>query len=1711
MASWFTRALDKVTPWNRGGELERRRKQEEEQRQRQIQSSNRSSNAPGTLRVSNAQPNQNITIPNAPQPQRPENLFAGLNQNLRIGQPQNPVLVKPNQDLRPTPPVTPGTVIKPTLTVAKPQQQDITLPDGRKLSQIPKTPQQLVDEGLNSGKSWERISNENNLNLEDVKKYSQSSRPNYGISVARPQQSAGNRIRDIFDANTEADKFRRQEGNRNKGQDKPINLVNPGNIVSRTPIVGHITKTLNTLGTQGAELIPTIGQQFATRESSAATEEYTKAVKSGDKARIAKAKQRMNDAIDRVNSYNTQEQAAHTMFEKNHGGLFNTGTLYGEDASQVGDIKTGIKDIALPTAVTALDLYTLGKGSAISDAVAQNGLKAGVRVAAPNIGKAAVGNFASGAGSTYAEGGNTGQAVKSGLINSILGLVPDIGLPALAKGFKNRVVPRVFKGKGVDPLEAAKQFDEGAVSATAEAAGQTLKPRPIRVVEPKNIPVRVGEGVAAPIPVRTPRDYGYPPIKELSGDFNFPTFEELQQIRVEGQRSAADAVNSAARPDPAIEGITRPTLTAPYQLSADAVKTAQDDAIDSYATMLRDLGEGNGTQLVPDGEAYGYGKKRTSNNYRSPGVGSGRMTKQAWRDQAEAELRAGNAEPGHQQAFDDAANPEVQSLINKGDTTAEVPLGSPIAVKSVTGIPVRDETVVPTNLPETPGTVRATEQAAPANAEAAQVAAQSPTPILPAETQAILDNPKQFNSRQVAAARNQRKMALKVAKANEDTAAAMERINTASPAAASPEGYVATGEFGKSVNGGAYQKASRAAEMSQAIQETSNMSPGDIIQTARTNQAATGGFNARDMRNVRALAESKRVLRGTPEYNELKAILKEDGTIWGQQGALRNFTMRRTASADELMNRYESKIYRLADDPTKIDGKLFDDVEAAEGVYAQARDDALMAYNRFTENPTSVNAKAYHAAQDAADKADKAAKITEYKVADKVLKGNKDVKQIRELEKMANDADLYQMDAVDASMLSGTGTFVRNLVNAGVGGVEEGLFGGAASRLSRLLTRENVGGGFGRGTLRGFREGAGNVVDASKARAGNAGFNPLRHIKNWATTGNQLGDSIIDSQVTHNTLDHYTQFLKEQGYRGRELTDRASVMARQDPDNLARTYANVARASAGLGSGITRNNKIETIVKNMISDAISFGSPNAVSEGTAKLITRMTIGFPTAIGRSTAEGVKRFTLGAPTFIKAMVTKDPAQRALFIKEGIKQAGSGSLVIPPMFYAMGQAGLITGAYPKDDPEERARWEREGISENSIKIGGAWYQLPGYLGAWAVPALFYASLGRNDGNFGAAAADTAKAVPAILPTDNINNWLDVINGRSDPGKFAAQTAASAVRAATPGGALLAEVTKAFDPTKNDTTSGTVLENFVDKVLTGLPGASNTVPNKVDDTGNVIQNPNPGQLLMGAASKVQGAGEQRSAQIGAEIDSNVKGLNNLGALSDPNLKAVLDDKEKAILDKITQGKKVNQGDIKKLQDALVKGVSQTGEDTAYLEREQYDSNLTALKLKKQLMEADKSVKPSDVKKVDTAIKRGEIYKGDKIPYDMISAYQSTSLTDWRNMGDPEDDAYNPEMYQKLWALDEAMAKAGVSYKKGDLTNQKFSAKKAGKGRGGSRGWRGSGLAASTLSSDFGTLKSGNFAPQVQAYENIDQRSGQVPIIRTVRPNIVHKVGSSG
>lgn len=1741
MASWFTKALDRVTWWDRGGEAQRRR--EEEERQRQQQQRSTPSQAPrqsssNTLRVTNTPSSARVSVDGyepEPKPEKPKNIFEDLNKNLNFNKPnnvRNPVIDAGKTRVTDRP--QPGTIVQPKLRVEnRPNTQKITLP---KFSAL--TPEEqakrILERDLNAGKSWEDIARENNFDYDAVKQYSEATRPNYGIKVERPNQSLFDRfVRDRFDANTQADMWRRQEGNAKPGaEQKDIVLKNPGNIVSRAPFVGTVTKMVNTGIAQLQQMPATAQGAWLTKMQSDVVKQMQEAQASGDGAAYLEAKYNYDRISDELKKVFGQQEQDYGRFEKNKGGLFNAGTLYDQEGARKGDAETAIKDVALPTAVAMLDAYTLGKGNMIAQGIKNNGFRATLTQPAStmfksgigrvpvagrsDVAKLALGNYLSGDLDVRAQGGSTSQAIKGGLLNTTLGSIPDIVLPALGNLFKGRILPGLRRGR-VNPADVISEADDASIAASAKALLEETKPKPIPVRAIEDIPITKVETPGQLINVRnlnTPKEL----IQDVSGGERFVTPDALVKNTVEDVRvnEAFDynKVNSVTPKEAAkVDGITPKSPEAPYKLDITEVDAAQSKIIDDYAAQLRQMGEGNGVQMVPDGEG---GYIRVTNNVRPKDFKGKRITKAMWRDEAERQLREGSADPGFQKAFTDAENPDVQSLLSKGEQAPVEDVSRPINVQQIESgkrIPVMDNTDVPVNTPETPGKVRVSTATAPANEKAAQVAAKTPV-ALPTETQEILANPKKFTKRQVAAARNQRKLARAYAKAQEDTAAAMERIDTASPARQSDEGFVPTGEFKKGKNGNIYEKSYKAEEMAQGIKETSQMSPGDVIQTARNNKVQNGVYTPRDIRNVEALIEARRVQRGTPEFVEMQKILKESGSDWGKIGAFRQSTkMRRSASANELISRFETKIYSLAEDPTKIDSKLFDKIDAAETAFVEARDKAMEAYNRFTENPTTANAKAYHAAQDLADRTDIEAKQSEYLVAKQALKGNKDIKQVRALQKLASDADLGKMDYVDSAMLSSTGTMFRNFVNSLPGAVEEGIFGKPAAKIASKLSGETVGGGFGRGTFKDLGtsiKGFTNKAKVMKRDSGSIFRHPIENMKTWSTLGNEAGDTVIDTTARQSMDNYYRQVLKEQGFSGKELADRLGVMTRMDPEDLLPTYQTIARIDAGLSGGnIAKRSKIELQIANGISDVLSAGKPTAATDAIAKALTRVTVGFPSAVARATGTGIKRLTGVGPLydFAKAIRETDPTKKALLMKQSIKQAGAGATVIPGLFYTLGQAGLITGSYPSD-PEERARWEREGISENSIKIGDAWYQYPAFLGAWSVPATFWGNMGRTDGDWSESAKDTAKGVLDVVPNDQLSKIKEWAEGRYDGNKLFPTMGANTVRALTPAGALLNQVAKAFDSTKNDTNSGTALENFVDKVASGIPGVNNAanIPDKLDDAGNPIKNPSVIETMTGASSAVQKQGEERTAQIQSEVDSAIKSIYDTGALQDGNFREILDDKTALIYDKAAKGEKLKEGELEDLQDALVKGVSQDGTDTAYLEREQYDTHLAALNLKKQLMEADKTVAPSKLEKINTAIKRGEVYRDNKIPYEMIADYQDIGVEEWRKMGDKEEDEYDPEMYQKLWEMDELMTKAGVSYRKGAPDKNKYYLKdsKSGSGSGSKK------ATIKSFSGDFGRIGNWQYAPQVKAYETIDAKSGSIPIVRTVRPNIVHKISAS-
>lgn len=127
-----------------------------------------------------------------------------------------------------------------------------------------------------------------------------------------------------------------------------------------------------------------------------------------------------------------------------------------------------------------------------------------------------------------------------------------------------------------------------------------------------------------------------------------------------------------------------------------------------------------------------------------------------------------------------------------------------------------------------------------------------------------------------------------------------------------------------------------------------------------------------------------------------------------------------------------------------------------------------------------------------------------------------------------------------------------------------------------------------------------------------------------------------------------------------------------------------------------------------------------------------------------------------------------------------------------------------------------------------------------------------------------------------------------------------------------------------------------------------------------------------------------------------------------------------------------------------------------------------------------------TDKAKSDLLINRAQTMKDKGIKYNDFADYNKTTLAEWRSMGNPKSDTYDPAAYQKLFEIDQTLAAGKGSDNSKDPTQPKFSAKAVKSGGG-------SGVSSAIKSNTIGNLPTlakvslGNLAPQkITAAANI-------------------------
>jgi hypothetical protein len=927
------------------------------------------------------------------------------------------------------------------------------------------------------------------------------------------------------------------------------------------------------------------------------------------------------------------------------------------------------------------------------------------------------------------------------------------------------------------------------------------------------------------------------------------------------------------------------------------------------------------------------------------------------------------------------------------------------------------------------------------------------------------------------------------------------------PEAVGNRGTAKTGDTKRSKGKGPkrdYETTSFEASIARGRSEASKVSNKDFLDAVNQKRAAGRVPDAVDADTARALQETAE--RGTPEWAELGRVAGEHVTESAQSMRLANQSTRRLAGSKEISDRFANQVYSKLPDGKTLDKSFFDEADTVNKEFVDARDNLNKTFDEFKGNATKENQQAVIDAVEKAVETDRAARFKEYQLAKKAIGNTRDEKAIKFLGDLQSDAGVYTMDWIDQSMLSSLATMRNNMINSATIAIEEMLLGKAAARRATKKTGETIGGGSGKGFVLGFKEGIKSWNSDRALRKAAPGNAFTKFFKNIVTSGNTAGDGNIMGTVYASTYDHYEQILKSAGFSGDELVYRARVNTLVDPDKIAETYKKSTFSDMGLTTMSKMDQqKLETRLTNGLANKM--GNVRG-AKTLSKLVVRLSVGFPTIVARTAERGARRATLGVPSSVQAALalrkgtSAGRTEAAQLIKQAWKERGSGAAM-----YALGTTlylnDRVSGSYPSD-PEERELWEREGKKENAIKIGSDWHSVPSALGVFALPFLLPANVGtaleRGDGIGGVANAVGGTLLDSV-PVESIVSvpqmLLDWQAGR-DVGKKVTQLGASATRALLPVGSFINQVAQMFDPTDNDTNREKLIDEWLAKVQDGLPGLSNKLPSKEVD-GVEIKNPSPISKLFGAIGTEQSGGVQKTADIQKQVDDSVKSLSDYGAFSD-NVRNILSDDQKVLLDKAKGGKKLGEKEVKDLIDGMTKSVSAT-EDNQFLEKEQYDDNLAVLKIKRDSLASVPTTTKATLDDYDTQIKRGEIYKKNKTPYSLVKDYKEYGLEDWRALAIPpgeknhDPEMYDPDLYEALWQLDREMTEAGVSRGKKGKAKYYQKATTSGTGR-----RSGSGSAAAR-SSNFTQMPGGllgGASTKDNKYTAIDRPKSYIPDLQS-------------
>jgi hypothetical protein len=275
-----------------------------------------------------------------------------------------------------------------------------------------------------------------------------------------------------------------------------------------------------------------------------------------------------------------------------------------------------------------------------------------------------------------------------------------------------------------------------------------------------------------------------------------------------------------------------------------------------------------------------------------------------------------------------------------------------------------------------------------------------------------------------------------------------------------------------------------------------------------------------------------------------------------------------------------------------------------------------------------------------------------------------------------------------------------------------------------------------------------------------------------------------------------------------------------------------------------------------------------------------------------------------------------------------------------------------------------------------------------------------------------------------------------------------------------------------------GKTSQNILDRITGGTHSSGET--DEAENQRNIQQDIKDLEKQLKKQKVPLEEAEIEDALDAGEYDSAIKGLQfKLAKLeNDPEAKNSTVEKAK---DELIQATLRSEGIP--VTDDGIKARTESGD---------YSEAILGSRYQLQKLEGDKDVPESKKQAIRDDITRLQVTAEGSYPPSVIALYSDTSQSEWRAMGNPESEDYDPDTYQLLYQYDTQLKDKGVSKSSKGGDKPKFTL-----GKGGSGGGRGGSNKGFTTSIALQKFEGGDGGKQKYLSADFAEPKSAIPVLQ--------------